>query len=958
MSLRTWTRHIGFVFLAVIVGCLTVPVSAYQLPFKGYPKIEVSGNNTMSLNLYDVTGSENYYLDDNYDKRQTLSHSSNLYLTGELLRDLHLNVNVVANQFMPGNTSWNLHYDGSGVDVLLGEFSASLPGNEFVLFNRFLLGVKVEPTLPKGTLTLLTSRLKSPVQTDTFYGRNVSGPYYLSATPIIDGSEVVTINDERKARLTDYTLDYVNGILNFVPTIIVSPTDRVTVSYEVMVNGAGSGMLSAARAAYPVAPNVKLGVSHLRLDGQNSGPTVSTRKDQYLGTGTPGPFTLTYRPIIVNMEVVTINGIQQVRDVDYTIDYTRGTILFNQGHEPPSGSTVTVQYQVTVPALEGGNRSVTGIDMDWQVRRGLKMNLQAAQSIGGSVITIPAEQIFNESHVVNPSVPLTSQTFQLAKTPIQSGSVTAQLSTQVLAPTDFTVNYQTGALQITNGTIVIPPTGGVILLVSYTTEGRTVMLRGDSALTMSSNYTLGRLTANVRYRQVDPGFTPLEMVGYRTTRQGFDWTALYKFTPWLSLNVTGNNTRLPYNPYTQTGADEILMDERNRSYALSFNRKNWPLLTLRHSSRDSRQVGSNSLYNANTTDSANLSWNRGVITTSLDLFRTETDSRQLLASQDPYTPLPEDPDPDTPVYALRGITSNGSLRIGYNPNQRLNLGVTLAANQVESTDNAGERTTTGRNIQANALYRFSERFSMTANMTSSNTGATTTAGGGEVPALQSRNLNLGADWMLSEKLSLSAAATADYYQGGEYSNSESQTLSLNAAWQPMKVLSVNGYWFGQDLQYLGSTDTARTFMIGATTTVTGLGKLGIKLDAQRIWGNNNIGVQNLFTTAGSAKRVTQLFSNDVRAATPITGTDSTTISAKVTYQIAKRQELYLAGENTQNTGYPSASAKDSYGLGWNYLLNNNLTLTLDTRRLVFVDEENSNLNYSANQMNAQISWQF
>jgi len=865
MCFRKLIRHCRPVLAALLLGSAASFASAYVLPLGTYPKIEINGNNILSLNLNQVEGSRSFYGDDNAGRDQTITNSSNLYITGELYKDLYLNATVAADRYTPDKYHWNLRYDGNDAKVLLGEFNANLTGNEYAQLNRSLEGLKVDVVVPRGSLSLVGSNLQAPVRTDTFYGQNISGPYYLTASPIVDGSEVVSVNDRQKTRTTDYTIDYNNGVLNFTAGTIISPADKVTVSYEVLANGLGGGRLYAMRATYPLTNNLIVGASHLILDGQSQGSTQRDERDQFLGNGTPGPFYLTSRPIIPTTEVVTINGVlvpavTETGEHPYTLDYQTGQLLFRQGYEPPSGSTLIVRYRVEVTGGGGGDRTVTGVDVNWALRNGLKFNVQAAQS-----------QRNSEDNAG----------------------------------------------------------------------------KNNTALTLGADYTDDRLNLSTRYRSVGTGFAPLEMVGYRNVDQELQWSLRYSPTKDLTFSSNGNNTRLPLNPYLFGSTSSLLMDEANRFYTIDYHRNGWPRLVYQHSTQDSTQVGAGDLGNSITTDSVSLTIAREHLNGSLDFNHVTNNSRQLTDLNNP----------ESPVFDYQGSTDNAALNLQYQPNDRVDVGVNLAANRIKASSTNGDTSTTGRNAQVRASYRASNNLTFSTSLTMNQTGSAQSVTGGNISALQDRNLNFNADWQPMQNVNVNLLYSKSRTQGDLYSNSDSDNLSANVGWQVNTLLNINGYWTRQNLKYLESPGGSVSNMVGMTTDIGPLGKVKITLDAQHLWGETSAGVNQLLATQGAAMRTVRTQVED-QYATMATGNQLTTLAARVSYPIGQKQEVFLTADTMRSSGFPSQSVKNSFGLGWNYHINNNLTFTVDAGRVQYHDEANQSLNYGANQLNAQFSWNF
>lgn len=960
MNLRKWKR-VAIPLIVTMLWVNATPLFAYVLPFKGFPKLEIDGNNNLSYNVNKVEGSSSFYNDDNFGHDTTFSQSSNLHVTGELLKDLSVDATFLADRYAPQNLNWHLRYNGKAADVLLGDFNANLTGNDFVQLNRSLSGVQVDTKLPKGSLTALTSTLQAPVQTDTLYGRNVTGPYYLSSTPIVDGSEIVTVNDIKKERGADYTLDYTNGSLNFNGSNIISPADRITVSYEVKENGLGGGQLYAVRGTYPISRKFSVGVTHLQLQGHSREGSEAVKRDQFLGSNSPGPFDLTYRPIIEGSETITFDGNLEPRNIAYTLDYSTGRLLFNNGYIPPYNTTVIIQYRVAVAGTPGADKSVTGVDMNWQALHGLMFNVQAAKSEGNSTVVTAPEQFTGEPIMVTPLEPLDAQVFHLRHTPIKFGSEQVVATTMpspdniLVRDQDYTLDYITGELRIHNVSIPISSLNPTFM-VSYSTEAVSSVLQGDSAYSVGATYNSGKLTAGVRYRRIAPGFSPLEAVGYRNIEHGMDWNGRYAFNNFLSFATTGSDTRLPYNPYSTNTADQIMMDEKNRSYTLNFARPNWPTLSLQHTSQDSSQLNNGVLGNSSITDSFNMNWTRQALNANLNLNHVSTDSRQLRYSADPYQPLPDVPQATDPVSRFNGDTSNASMSLTYQPNERLNVGVNMATNKIKAVQDGANVESGGNNYSLTTMYKPVKSVTLNASLQASDTDASKTVTGSDVPSLKTQNLNLGTTWQPWSKFSLGTTFTRDKSQGGEYSNSVSDTLSVNSRWEPFEKAKFDGYWFTQKLKYIDTVGDSKSNMIGLNAQLGPIGKATVELGAQHLWGNSTVGVSRLFETQGQMMRAVPSRADSV--GTEVTGNKLTTLSGKVTYPIAKKHDLYVTGETTHNSGFPSKSAKQSYGIGWNYHLNANFTFTVDAGRVSYKDDANQSLNYKANQMNAQLSWNF
>ncbi len=66
-------------------------------------------------------------------------------------------------------------------------------------------------------------------------------------------------------------------------------------------------------------------------------------QDICLGNGTPGPFPLSWKHIQTGTESVTVNGLPQLRGLDYTLDADNGTLTFTR--DLPARSAAAVTYE-------------------------------------------------------------------------------------------------------------------------------------------------------------------------------------------------------------------------------------------------------------------------------------------------------------------------------------------------------------------------------------------------------------------------------------------------------------------------------------------------------------------------------------------------------------------------------------------------------------------------------------
>jgi hypothetical protein len=381
--------RIGAIILVLILpAALPWPARAWAAELvRGRQHLTITGSDTVAYSQESVSGGELAARASRYDTPDEtlgLAHRSQLYVRGDLLPDVRIAAHLSHGGYGPSQSAFTLTYDGSDAQVAIGDLSVALAGNTFIPFTRSLLGMKVDAQLDRGALTLLVSRSKAPTKTDVFYGRNTSGPYYLAASPIVDGSDQVRVDGVTMQRGRDYTMDYQAGILFFDSSRIIPPTSKVEVAYENLSPIGLSGSLLAARATLPVSNRLDLGATYFTVKRpETAGSSTSPRRDEWTGNNTPGPFPLSYRPVVKGSERVRVEGILQVRDMDYHLDTTSGLLYFLR--PVPMGALILVDYQVSaVQEASGGDQSVAGFDLRYRPDGHVGLVGQFAASHGGA----------------------------------------------------------------------------------------------------------------------------------------------------------------------------------------------------------------------------------------------------------------------------------------------------------------------------------------------------------------------------------------------------------------------------------------------------------------------------------------------------------------------------------------------------------------------------------------------
>jgi len=80
--------------------------------------------------------------------------------------------------------------------------------------------------------------------------------------------------------------------------------------------------------------------------------------DMCLGNDTPGPFALSWNHVVMGSERVSINGLVQLRGLDYTLDADGGTVTFTRNLPSRSAAEIVYEYDLGSAQRSGGGKSV------------------------------------------------------------------------------------------------------------------------------------------------------------------------------------------------------------------------------------------------------------------------------------------------------------------------------------------------------------------------------------------------------------------------------------------------------------------------------------------------------------------------------------------------------------------------------------------------------------------------
>lgn len=630
--------------------------------------VRVSGSNTLTFQANTLQGSEQAYEGQRWDTGSLVRQSA-LHLEGPLWKEFVFQADLSDSGWGQSYTRSIFGYMGKDSAVLFGDLDLSLGGNEFVSYRKSTRGWQLDQKLPNdGFMRGFVIQEKGLVHNQTFVGNGTTGPYFLTFTPIIEGSEMVKVNETALKSGVDYRLDYESGQLSFDPTggtpRIINASDTISVSYQSSgYTGSQPGTIYGLRAEMPFANDrLLVGLTTLQrtVAAGATSDTVGYQEDVYNGSGSTGPFDTSFRPIAADGThavyhgkaqiidkglVVLMDAAPQTEGVNFDARRDIGRIIFRMA-VPPTSLVVIKYYYSLATVAQTGDQRLWGVDVGYRVSKSLNVGLDWATSsdqgtgANGSALSATAEYTRPRLHLTGEYRDISPSYTYMDSVGFQNQSRGLNLGGdwQVLPHVSVTDRYSrldstqglsfgysgygggTGFSTVTPASVSARQAGTTATAYSVQTQSNDVGLRlnfrgwPDIILdrnTMSNvsgtNGTSNYTTQSARLSYAPGGGKYTATVGFTSTRQEDLAPSTTGGSPQLQGSETGQiQTSFTYNPVKALSFNASV----NRSTSTALNTVN-------------RSSSNNTQLSMRWTPSQNL---------SLDLSRSLSDSSGLVAS--------------------------------------------------------------------------------------------------------------------------------------------------------------------------------------------------------------------------------------------------------------------------------------------------------------------------------------
>lgn len=393
--------------------CWLAAMPAAAGPFSGIERIfkdwgffqglQINGSNDFTFQQNLVEGSSSAFQGQRWDTDPFMRRSS-LSLEGPIWKEFSFKADFSSSGYGPSYNRWVVGYIGNDTGLYYGDLNIDLSGNQFASFSKPVRGWQLDQKIGDGLARVFYSEEKAITRFQNIPGNNTSGPFFLTYTPVMQGSEAVKVNERRMEFGVDYRLDYDTGQLWFEvegrPPTIIPDTSTITISYQSAGYDSRGGTLYGGRFLMPLMKErLQVGLTMLQQD-RDSGSvrdTVGYQEDIFNGSGSTGPFDVNFRPIIPNGTnavydgkeqtiqqalLVLVDNVEQAEGVDYDAYRQIGRIIFRRSVPPTALVAIRYYYDLS-STLPVTNNRLLGVDLLYHITPELSLQAEWGSSDGG-----------------------------------------------------------------------------------------------------------------------------------------------------------------------------------------------------------------------------------------------------------------------------------------------------------------------------------------------------------------------------------------------------------------------------------------------------------------------------------------------------------------------------------------------------------------------------------------------
>ncbi|PCJ18067.1 MAG: hypothetical protein COB02_05970 [Candidatus Cloacimonadota bacterium] len=248
-----------------ILFCTSSDVQEIRAFRSEHRELEIYGNKEIEFNEYRYKGDFNQFLQKNPQiiTDSKFDQHTRINVRGKIGKGISINAVFDDSNDRDEDEKILMNIKGRDFELALGRISLDLKGTKYVLNNKKALGIYFSKTFRKLKSSYLISRSEGQEEREQFFGNGLQSEYILKKTPVVVGSEKVTIDGKLLVKGIDYEFDYEGGSLRFSQELLpIENTSNIIIEYESSRDGSSfKNRIFATRQEYRFNSKNRIGLS-------------------------------------------------------------------------------------------------------------------------------------------------------------------------------------------------------------------------------------------------------------------------------------------------------------------------------------------------------------------------------------------------------------------------------------------------------------------------------------------------------------------------------------------------------------------------------------------------------------------------------------------------------------------------------------------------------------------------
>lgn len=350
-------------------------------------RVQISGIRRLGYHSHQVEGDREAFNLENYSGQgnKTFTDFGHINLSGRKVGGIVNFQATIADSRIrdPQTERFSIDIDRGPTKINLGDIQGSLINtNRFAAFSKSMKGGMLEYRTKRYTVKGIYSDAKGSARTVSLQGANSTGPYYLGASQLVNGSEQIQVDGRDQKLGLDYVINYEIGSITFIR--IIPPSSTIVATFEILGINAQRGTVQGIGASYEFGRAGRLSATVIEQKSR-AGGSLSSRVELFQGFGPPStPYTLQFEPLGSFPIIIRLDGVVQTQGVDYVFDQLNPAVFYFLRFVPNT-STIEVVYTPKPTNTVDGDRRVVGFDYRIPLGRGFQDGYLQYQQASGEL---------------------------------------------------------------------------------------------------------------------------------------------------------------------------------------------------------------------------------------------------------------------------------------------------------------------------------------------------------------------------------------------------------------------------------------------------------------------------------------------------------------------------------------------------------------------------------------------